>query len=642
MTTMLIANNCTRENGSFMGDQLCYVKVAYLFVQNQSDVDKVIMSMSPSNEMAFLWTKFLEDPRGDGTVPPVEVMYDDFNPGDNEARWVAWNRWRRDRSIDGKPFKHYRELYLRIHGAQRQTTLCGSERGLGRENIFEYVYYGQEHMPKDGSCVGADWYDDTLIHHPPHKPARDVYISPHCKTQGNVTFTFDFWADVVAKLIDAGVSVTVGYNWYFCESLLGHPLYRKHWGDHRQWMEQVCSHKLVACGNTGTGWLAAACGVPLLTMEPPNSQMPDHRYRECGLRNLVEVVDTPDASYVARRIAEEVNRCVVMTTGCYDVLHAGHIRHLEKSRALGTRLVVALNGDGSVRKLKGPLRPINPENQRKAVLESLRCVDEVRVFDGADALDLIRQVKPDVLTNGFGYELDAVVGRDVVESYGGRVVITCRGDAKDEPSTTKIVKRVMRAGDLIELCRIAQGHSVNPFDKLMLVASELVKVADLPGCVADLGTYRGGTAFVLRRVAPEKELYLFDTWTGTPFDDELCTHRKGEWKADIADCKVLLGHDERTHYHQGIFPYSADGLNEDNANPWMRKFCFAYIDPDIYQTVRDAIVWFWPRMVQGGKMVFDDYGWSRCAGVKKAVDEAFTEEQRVVYTDQHTCVVEKR
>src|SRR5271165_5828049 len=114
-STLLIANNATRECGQFLGDQLCYLKAAYLFVQNTLDVDKVIMSMSPGNEMNFLWSKFLEDPRGDGTIPPVDIVYDMLNPGDNEARWVLWNKWRAERNIEGRPFDHCRLLYLRIH-----------------------------------------------------------------------------------------------------------------------------------------------------------------------------------------------------------------------------------------------------------------------------------------------------------------------------------------------------------------------------------------------------------------------------------------------------------------------------------------------------------------------------------------------
>ena len=155
----------------------------------------------------------------------------------------------------------------------------------------------------------------------------------------------------------------------------------------------------------------------MITMEPHNSVMIDHRYRECGLKNIVEVVDghklddlnnnmSRVADYVSHRIEEEVSKCRVLTTGCYDVLHAGHIRHLEKAKALGTHLTIALNSDSSVKELKGSERPINPENQRKAVLEALRSVDEVRLFDGPNAIGLIEEIKPDILACGFGYRPD--------------------------------------------------------------------------------------------------------------------------------------------------------------------------------------------------------------------------------------------
>jgi D-glycero-beta-D-manno-heptose 1-phosphate adenylyltransferase len=651
VTTLIIANNCTRESGSFMGDQLCAIKAAYLFIENEPLVDRVIMSVSPGNEMHFLWTKFIEKHN-------VELVYDTFNPGDWPARWQAWDRWRADRSIFGQKFDHYRELYLRIHGAQRQIALCGSERGLGRRNIYEYWFYGQEHSPD--TCIGSDWYDDTLVAHSPLTPTRDVYIAPHCKTQGNITFTFDFWSQVVHHLVNNGVTVTVGYNGQFCDDLELHPLYRKHWGDHQAWMDQVCKHKLVACGNTGTGWMAAACGVPLITMEPHNSVMADHRYRECGLRNIVEVVDGYKlddmfndmemvAKYVAKRITEEVRRCTVMTTGCYDVLHAGHVRHLEKSRALGTRLVVALNSDESVRRLKGSTRPINPQAQRKSVLEALRCVDEVQVFDGDNALDLINEIKPQVLTNGFGYAPDKIVGREVVEGWGGRAVVTCTGDATTEPSTTKIVQRVLRSGDVMEICRLGAVYSVNPIDKLKLMAKEFLEVADLSGDVVDLGACRGGTSLIIRRLRPDKYLHIFDTWEGTPIDDPLCHHKRGEWKADLAACRELVGTDGKTSYYSGIFPGSLPGYLTDPDRRTQIKlgfmdeiYCFVYVDMDTYRATRDAIEFFWSRLVQGGKLLLDDYGWEPCAGVKKAVDEVFSDDQRRVVQSQYTCIVEKR
>ncbi len=637
MATLLIANNCTRESGSFMGDQLCSLKTAYLFVEHAPvGTDKFIMSVSLGNEMHFLWTKFIEKYN-------VELVYDNWNPGDWESRWAAWDKWRSSRNIEGHPFDHYRELYLRIHGMQRQYALCGSERGIGRRNIYQYWYCGQEGSP-DELPQSVDWFDDTLIHHPPLTPTRDVYISPHAKTQGNVTFTFDFWADVVHRLIDAGVTVTVGYDGYFCEDLNNHPLYKKHWGDHKQWMEQLCQHKLVACGNTGTGWLAAACGVPMITMEPPNSQMPDHRYRECGLRNIVEVVDTPNAEYVARRIVEEVQRCVVMTTGCYDILHAGHVRHLERARAMGTKLIVAMNSDQSVRSLKGTSRPINPQNQRKSILEALRSVDEVQITD--DPMDLVRKVRPNILAVGYGYTPDTIVGREFVKSYGGRTVVTCHGDASNEPSTTKIAKRI-RTADVVEICRIGANSSVNPFEKLKLMADTLLSVKDLPGDVADLGACKGGTSLILRRLVPDKHLHIFDTWEGTPYDDPLCHHKKGEWKSSKDECIKLVGNGELTHYHQGVFPqWDGDDCHDDGYRPAGENFfSFVYVDMDTEQATRDAIEFFWPRMVTGGKIVVDDYDWLPCAGVKKAVDERQPNpvaSDSITVVQPFTCIIEKK
>lgn len=628
-----------------MGDQLCSLKTAYLFVQNQPDVKHVIMSMSPVNEMNFLWKKFIESYN-------IEVVWDGWNAGDWHSRWQAWDQWRTERKINGKPFDHYRELYLRIHGYQRQVVLCGSERGLGRKNIYEYWLAGQENKPD--TFPGADWFDDTLIHHPPHTPERDVYISPHCKTQGNFTFTFEYWSQVVHKLIDAGLTVTVGYDGQFCEELNYHPLYRKFWGTHEQWMEEVCKHKIVACGNTGTGWLAAACGVPLFTMEPPNSQMPDHRYRQCGLKNIVEVMDIPDSDYCAKRLIEETQRVVVMTTGCYDVIHAGHIRHLEKSRAMGSKLIVALNSDESVRMLKGPQRPINPQDQRKTVLEALRCVDEVRIFDGENAIPLIKEIKPAILTCGYGYNPARIIGKHLVESWGGKAVVTCENDGRDEPSTTKIIRKVLRSGDIIEICRVGAAHSVNPFEKLRLMAEEFLKVTHLEGSVADLGTYRGGTALILHRLAPDKHIHLFDTWQGNPFDDPLCHHKKGEWAAPLEDCKTLVGTDSFTHYHPGVFPTDADF---DDKPAREEFFCFVYIDMDTYQSTMDALKFFFPLLLKGGKLFIDDYGWEPCAGVKKAVDEYFPPEECLRYghpttgligvplfrvvQPQYTCIIER-
>ena len=104
---------------------------------------------------------------------------------------------------------------------------------------------------------------------------------------------------------------------------------------------------------------------------------------------------------------------IVFTNGCFDVLHRGHIDYLEKSKKLGTKLVIGLNSDASVRRLKIG-RPINTQEDRKFVLLSLRCVDEVIIFDDDTPLNLIQSLKPDILTKGGDYKVSEVVGSDIV------------------------------------------------------------------------------------------------------------------------------------------------------------------------------------------------------------------------------------
>ncbi len=105
---------------------------------------------------------------------------------------------------------------------------------------------------------------------------------------------------------------------------------------------------------------------------------------------------------------------LVFTNGCFDILHRGHVEYLEQSRALGDKLVVGINSDESVRQLK-PGRPINKQEDRKAVLEALRCVDEVIIFNELRPLELIKKVKPDIITKGGDYTVDQVSGDGIAK-----------------------------------------------------------------------------------------------------------------------------------------------------------------------------------------------------------------------------------
>ena len=105
---------------------------------------------------------------------------------------------------------------------------------------------------------------------------------------------------------------------------------------------------------------------------------------------------------------------IVFTNGCFDVLHRGHVEYLEKSKALGSKLIVGLNSDASVRELK-PNRPINSQDDRRAVLLALRCVDEVIIFDEPTPLKLIQRISPDIITKGGDYSPDQVVGARIAK-----------------------------------------------------------------------------------------------------------------------------------------------------------------------------------------------------------------------------------
>ena len=112
---------------------------------------------------------------------------------------------------------------------------------------------------------------------------------------------------------------------------------------------------------------------------------------------------------------------VVFTNGCFDVLHLGHVAYLAEARTMGDLLVVGLNSDDSVRRLKGPSRPINDEHARAMVLASLQCVDYVILFDEDTPLELIQTVKPNVLVKGGDYTIDTIVGAPFVQKHGGIV-----------------------------------------------------------------------------------------------------------------------------------------------------------------------------------------------------------------------------
>lgn len=152
---------------------------------------------------------------------------------------------------------------------------------------------------------------------------------------------------------------------------------------------------------------------------------------------------TEDQLLIALEDARASGEKIVFTNGCFDILHAGHVGYLAQARALGDRLVLAVNGDASVRRLKGEGRPVNTLERRMAVLEGLEAVDWVVSFDDDTPDALLRKVRPEILVKGGDYTLDGVVGGDFVKSYGGEVKVLSH---LDNVSTTAIVRTIRESG----------------------------------------------------------------------------------------------------------------------------------------------------------------------------------------------------
>ncbi len=145
---------------------------------------------------------------------------------------------------------------------------------------------------------------------------------------------------------------------------------------------------------------------------------------------------------LAAAFAEDLRRQgrkVVFTNGVFDLLHPGHVRYLQEARRLGDALIVAVNSDRSVRAIKGPSRPLNPEHERAEVIAALDAVDAVVIFDEDDPHAIISAIQPDVLVKGADWAADRIIGRDIVEARGGRVV---RIPLAEGFSTSALVERI--------------------------------------------------------------------------------------------------------------------------------------------------------------------------------------------------------
>jgi rfaE bifunctional protein kinase chain/domain/rfaE bifunctional protein nucleotidyltransferase chain/domain len=222
---------------------------------------------------------------------------------------------------------------------------------------------------------------------------------------------------------------------------------------HRTWARPVQEAQASGAGDTFVAALtvARAASLPLTTsvdLAQAAADVAVHRpgTSVCSTEDLSRHLEgftgaALDADELARQVRRhrEEGRRVVLTNGCFDVLHRGHTRYLNQAKQLGDVLVVALNSDESVSRLKGPGRPINTITDRAAVIAALSCVDYVTVFDTPTPIPLLKRIRPEIYAKGGDYSPEMLAETSVVERYGGRVAIL---DYVPEQSTTAVVDRI--------------------------------------------------------------------------------------------------------------------------------------------------------------------------------------------------------
>lgn len=153
---------------------------------------------------------------------------------------------------------------------------------------------------------------------------------------------------------------------------------------------------------------------------------------------MEKLVDSKSILEIVCNLKKE-NKTVVMTNGCFDILHAGHVRYLKMSKKCGDVLVVGLNSDSSVKALKGESRPINNQSDRAEVLAGLEAVDYIVLFDEISPIKLLETIKPDIYTKGADYTIETLPEAKTVQSYGGRIEFIQLVEGK---STTKIIDKI--------------------------------------------------------------------------------------------------------------------------------------------------------------------------------------------------------
>ncbi len=185
--------------------------------------------------------------------------------------------------------------------------------------------------------------------------------------------------------------------------------------------------------NLGAGIVVGKVGTEPVTLKEIETVLHNKQ-----LNTFNKVVSLEEMGRIIKKLRKN-KKTIIFTNGCFDILHMGHTDYLQKARNLGDVLILALNSDDSVRRLKGENRPIINQNQRAVVLSALSCVDYVIIFSEDTPINVIETLQPDVIVKGNDYTIDQVVGREIVESYGGRVELV---ELMKGISTSNIVEKI--------------------------------------------------------------------------------------------------------------------------------------------------------------------------------------------------------
>jgi predicted O-methyltransferase YrrM len=287
----IAANNCL-ERGYFLGDVLVLIKTARLFVANEPH-GRIILSLHRDDPLNFLWDGFIRD-------TAATVVLDDWDRPNRPRQYEVLDRRRVERRVQGMPFATYKELYPRLDGGDRQRVLCGRENGLGRRNIFEYTYYGQEEWA-DVLAGSTDFGPDVIAAPSPARlTTRTAFLAPHEKCQRNRYFTLAFWKNLCGRLLAEGVALIVNDNGRFFPRW-NPPGLTRSFLPFAELVEQIARQRLVVCGNTGIGWAAAATGTPFIALEK-DLIFGEYSFVKCGCRSLVATQTEPDPETVAQAV----------------------------------------------------------------------------------------------------------------------------------------------------------------------------------------------------------------------------------------------------------------------------------------------------------------------------------------------------